>query len=401
MTRSLTALAAALSVLSVLGAVPVVAASSAPLPPARQPVIAFVGESGMNVLHRDFAAVDASDAAHAVGVRVRAVTLPQRGSFEARRQAVRQGPLGHLEPGVVYAVRGTRLLVVSAPGASPKTDVTASGEQFIGTAPTDPTMHGTGVVDAAIGRRFGTAPTAIGVLVLGSVGDAWNWVAQQRWIDLVSMSDYEPASLCRAASAVRAFTARGGLAFSSSGNTTDALEPLSSPNGLPEVYEVGGVDADGKPYVPPHVDSDPWFAAGNVVRPYETGELFSFTTAGYDGFTTTMRFGGTSGATPRTAGWAADLLMQALRLRSAVHGPLSDGRLTGLELRRLLHHVARPTQPSGAAGFAVEGFGRLDRAAIDVASQVLAGRMAEPVRAEDDGYEADVESVRAMAFASC
>lgn len=379
-----------------------VAAVGAPSPaPSRVAVIAFVGESGMNVLHRDFATADGSDPAYPAGVRVRSVSVPRTGSFASRLGVVRRGPLGHLDPGVVYAVRGTRLLVVSAPGASATTDVTGSGEQSLDSEPTDPMLHGTGVVDAAIGRRFGTAPHAIGVLVLGSVSDGWSWVAQQRWIDLASTSSYEPLSTCQGASAVRAFSARGGLVFSSSGNTTDELEPLAAPNGLPEVYDVGGVNSDGTPYLPPHDDSDPWYAAGTVMRPYETGELFRFTTAGSDGVATTMRFGGTSGAAPRTAGWAADVLMASWHLRASSRGPLADGKLTAVELRRLLHHVARPSQPANPAGYAVEGFGSLNRAAIDVAEAVLAGRVDEPQRPDDDGYEAAVESARAAAFARC
>ena len=356
----------------------------------------------MNVLHRDFETADGRDAVYPAGVpAVVGVTLQGTGSFEHRRAQVRAGVLGHLEPGVVYAVRGTRLLVVAAPGASPKTDVTASDEQSISTEPTDPTMHGTGVVDAAIGRRFGTAPDALGVLVLGSVADAWSWVARQSWIDVATTSAYEPGLPCQAAAAVRDFSRSGRLVFSSSGNTTDELEPLTSPNGLPEVYEVGGVDANGRSYLPPHDDTDPWFAAGTVVRPYETGELFSFTTAGYDGISTTMRFGGTSGATPRTAGWAADLLMVAWQQHRASRGPLMDGTLTGAELRRLLHHVARPSQGGGPAGFAVEGFGSLSRERVALAAAVLAGRVVEPQRPEEDAYEAQVEAARATAFMAC
>jgi hypothetical protein len=370
----------------------------------RAAVIAVVGESGMNVLHQDFATTNGRDPAYAAGLpRLTTVTLPSRGTFEQRRAQLKVGPLGHLRPGVVYAVRGTRLLIVSAPSARPITDVTGSQTRVISTSSTDPTLHGTGVVDAAIGRRFGTAPAALAILVLGPPSDAWAWVARERWVDLATTSDYDAVPGCTAVDSVRSIVGSGRLVFSSSGNTTDAGEPLTAPNGLPEVYQVGGVDRDGAPYLPPHQDADPWFAAGTVTRPYETGELYDFTTASQDSLTGTMRFGGTSGATPRTAGWAADLLMWTWRHAVArpPRGPLADGRLTGSELTRLLHAVARPSMPSGDGGFLLEGYGALGAEAAQQARRVLAGSAPEPRRPEDDARQARVDQARQQVFSRC
>lgn len=379
------------------------AASADAQRPTRTAIIAFVGEDGMNVLHHDFDTADGRNPDYPSDIPpVTSVSLPRVGNFAQREAKVAAGPLGHLQPGVVYAVTGTRLLVVAAPSLQPETDVTASGTTVIGAGPSSPTLHGTGVVDAAIGRRYGTAPTAIGVLVLGPPADAWNWVARQAWIDLASTSSYDAVPGCDGVSAVRSFTSSGRLVFSSSGNTTDPAEQVTAPNGLREVYQVGGVDPDGRPYLPPHEDSDPWFAAGTVTRPYQTGELYSFITAADDSDSGSMRFGGTSGATPRTAGWAADLLMWSWQhpgRRS--RGPMRDGQLSGAELATLMHDVARPYFANRPGDYLLEGYGALNRAAIGVATQVLAGAQAEPSRADDDAAAALVSQVREAAFAQC
>jgi hypothetical protein len=385
-----------------------VAAAPAHSAPA---VIAVVGEAGANVLHDDFRAPGGRTPAYpkALG-RVISVSLPASGSFAQRIAAVKEGVLGHLRPGIVYGIRGTRLLVVSAPSESPATDVTGSGttQHTVG-APDDPMLHGTGVVDAAIGTRYGTAPDALALLVLGGQVEAWDWLVAHGGIDIVNMSGYEPVARalgCQTAVDVRRFVAAGGMVFSSSGNTTDAAEQLEAPNGLPEVYHVGGVRDDGAPWgVPPAADPEPFYAIGQVTRPYETGELYSFPTASYSDTSSTMRFGGTSGATPRTAGRAATLLMNGRSLlagRVPTRGPLADHRLTAAEIEHLLRHVAVPYYATQhPAAFAVEGYGYLNAASEARAIDVLRGTAAEPGRAQDDQVEQAVEQARAAAFTAC
>jgi hypothetical protein len=368
------------------------------------PVIAFVGESGLNVLHRDFGTADGTTPAYPAALgRVELVTLPARGSFAAKHAAVGAGPLGHLAPGRIYGIRGTRLLVASAPGAQPLTDVNGSGTRTytVGSSD-DPTLHGTGVVDAAIGTRYGTAPDALALLVLGSSEDAWAWVSSQRGVDVASTSAYGVDAPCTAAASVRRLVSSGRPVFSSAGNTTDAGEQLTSPNGLPEVYQVGGVTADGAPYGTPHQDADVFYGAGQVTRPYQTGELYDFATAAYNSETGSMRFGGTSGATPRTAGWAAQLIAHArAQRRSPSTGPMSDGTLTLTELVRLMHHVAAPSMAGQPGAFYAEGYGALNRRAIRLAADVLDGTAVEPARPADDADEAQVERARAAAFSGC
>ena len=408
MTRRRPLVAAALAAIAVVGNVQAHAAGPHTLD---WPVVAIVGEFGFNVLATDFQTPGGVTPSYPAALGpVTAVALPTLGSFSERVAAVRRGALGHLQPGRLYGIRGTRLLVAAAPGTVPRQDVTGGGTVGVTVGgSSDPMVHGTGVADAAIGTRFGTAPDALGLLVLGDHVDAWDWIGAQRGIDIVSMSTHEPtgrATGCAAAEDVRAFHARGGMVFSSSGNTTDQTEPLSPPHGLPEVYQVGGVHDDGAPWgVPPSADSEPFYAVGQVTRPYVTGELYSFTTAGYDGTTTTMRFGGTSGATPRTAGRAASLLRTARTILSEgtpKRGPLADGRVTGAEVERLLRQVAIPYYAAQhPAAFAAEGYGYLNGAAQVRAESILRGASGAPDRASDDQMESVVEQARAAAFTGC
>lgn len=375
------------------------------------PVVAVVGETaGVNVLHEDFRTADGRDPVYPRGMPTpELVTLPATGSFAARMAAVEAGPLGRPKPGRLYAVRGTRLLFYAAPGVT----------TFVG----GDRGHATGTLSSAVGRRFGTAPDALGLVVPGATPAAFEWLSRQSWVDVASMSTYgvrtvnssEPATtpICLGAEPVSRWINAGHAFFSSSGNTTDQPEALVSPNGLSGVYQVGGVDATGKSWLPGHPEeTDPYYAVGNVVRPYETGELFSFPAAAPDSLTGSVHFGGTSGATPRTAGRAAVLVGEARLLlgsrgrglnladaspgaRLPRTGPLADGSFSAQELVRLLHAVAVPALGAPGARYAVEGYGALTPAAQRAAVQVLRGAAQMPARVEDDTANTAAEQLRA------
>ena len=72
-------------------------------------VIAFVGESALDVLHVDLRARPGASSPSPAAAPVVGVGLPHRGSYADRQRRVAAGPLGHLQPGVVYAIAGTRL----------------------------------------------------------------------------------------------------------------------------------------------------------------------------------------------------------------------------------------------------------------------------------------------------
>ena len=136
------------------------AKASTPMPPASSPapvVVAVLGEAGgVNVLHQDFRTPDGQTPAYPVGMpRPVMVALPHSGDFTSQREVLEAGPLGHLKPGVLYGVAGTRLLLVNA-GTTPYDGVQVNA------------LHATGVADSITGTRTGTDPKALVVLVLSN-----------------------------------------------------------------------------------------------------------------------------------------------------------------------------------------------------------------------------------------
>lgn len=389
-------------------------AAAAPPPAARSAVVVgVIGETDpINVLHEDFAAP--RKVVYPPGMpRPVFVDLPRRGDFAERLEALRRSPLGSPRAGTLYAIRGTRLLLYSVTG----------DEDFLGAD----RLHATGVVSSVIGRKYGTAPDAIAVHIPGVAPAGYDWLAEQEaWIDVATTSVYairgprsdEPGDtlVCLGADPVRSYVADGHIFFTSSGNTTDQPEPLLSPNGLPEAYQVGGADASGRTWLPGHLEeADPFYAFGNVVRPYETSELFSFTAADADALTGGTQFGGTSGATPRTAGRAAQLIAHARAVlgggarpgalaslgtgtRAPRQGPLADGSLTGQELEHLLRQTAVPAEATPGLRYAIEGYGALTNGSLNKARDVLSGRSAPAPRDADDEAHAAAEQARGALF---
>lgn len=383
------------------------AAAGAPAPIPKPVVIAVVGEAGLNLLHEDFA-LAATPPAPPGMPRARTVTLPRHGTFDQRVAAAREDVLGRLAPGQLYRIAHSRVLaVINAGGREEPVDLFADAD------------HGTGVVSAAVGRRHGTAPGALVVLVLGSSDAAWQWVAAQPWIDLVSASYFGVGSVqdgtrttCVEGRAIRALTARGRPVFVATGNGEGA-GTAASPSGHPDAYHVGGVTRDGRTWLPQDRGDGAVSHRITPNRPYDTGELFAFPAAAADSLTGEREFGGTSGAAPRTAGDAALLVAEARRILRSPHGdapggalaragrgvrppargPLRDGALTRDELQRVMRHTAVPYF-SSPEGYAVEGYGAITPTSVRHAIQVLRGVAEEPRRDAEDAFHANVDAVR-------
>jgi hypothetical protein len=400
---------------------------------ASPPVVAVVGEDdGVNVMHSDFKVDGPVD--YPAGMPTpKFVDLPTSGTFDERLAKLASGPLGNLPPGVLYAVRGTRLLFFNG-SDTPKNVITPEKTSF------GPRVHATGVVGAAIGAR-GTAPDALAVYVAGAHSEiaSWRWIAAQPWIDVADLSGYTwetvkedgPVGVpditlptCYAVQEARGAVAAGHAIFSSAGNTVTPDEQQHGPNGLPESYIVGSTDASGRAATPPYVDQfDPQDAYNSAFwatlmawRFYDTGALAFFDITGPNGFDGTQKFGATSGAAPKTAGYALRLIAAARRilgngrngtsalatLGSGVtpptRGPLSDGTFTVAELERVLHHTAIPHEQANPGRYAQEGFGDVNDASTATAIAVLEGTTAEPVRADEDAFHDKVEQARKANF---
>ncbi len=369
----------------------------------RPAIIAITEGSGVNVLHRDFRTRDGEDVELPdTAPTARVVQLPRGGGFTERLARAQEGPLGNLDPGTLYYISGTRLLVY-VPTDAGDFDLLTNME------------HATGTISAAAGLRHGTNPNALVVYVPASTG-GWRWIRHQRWIDVVSVSYYtvvSPQPRCDANRFIRAIAREGRVVFAAAGNAEQA-GLASSPAGAAGAYQVGGVDSQGRPYSPA---SSPTAVTvgGTATRPYETGDRMEFPAAAHDSQTGSQDFGGTSGATPSTAGRATLLIEHARKiLRSSsrgvvrgalarasgaptgrpAHGPLTDGDLTGAELTELLHEVAIPYTPASPLRYFLEGYGALHSDAIERARRVLEGQETVLERADDDAQHDHWERVR-------
>jgi hypothetical protein len=412
------ALGAVLVMFMVWPVAPAPAAEASKAPRSRPVVIAIVGESGFNVLHSDFAAPSQGPPASVVGMPTHvSVALPRSGSFDARLHQAESGPLGHLKPGVLYTVSGTRVVGIISPrrdDASLNAEVDLFGD----------TDHGTGVASSAVGTRFGTAPNALLVMVLGATQEAWRWVAAQPWIDVVSTSYFGVGAVsdgsriaCVEGQALRQLAAEGKPVFSAAGNG-DGLGEVAAPAGAPWVVHVGGVDASGRTWLPGQDSGDQGTTAITPNRPYDAGEQFSFAAASAFSLSGSAPFGGTSGAAPRMAGDAAMLIGAARReLGTSANGPrhsslawqgtlgarptsgpLADGTFTSDELKQLLLHTATPALPASPARYLAEGYGAVTPKSLSFARAVLAGRATAPVRTPDDQAANVVAELRQATF---
>ena len=373
--------------------------------------IAIVGDRGFNPLHVEFRTRDGRDPAYPQGMpRPVRVPLPRAETFDDAMAELAAGPLGDPVPGTLYAVSGTRLLVYATPGE----------EGVLGAG--DDRLHGTAAASSAAGRATGTSPDSLIVFVPGTGAAAYGWLAEQSWIDVASTSVYTipTTAQCAGAAEARALHSNGGLLFSSAGNLSDYYEPLSTPNGLPEVVQVGGTDDAGRTWLPGHLEEEsPFLAAGNVVRPYEVGARYSFPAADGNSLDGSQPFGGTSGATPTVAGYAAELVAEARKLlrdrgsrsgdvlsrrgtgvRPPVRGPLTDGAFTRDELLDLLHRSATPAEV-GPHRYLLEGFGAWDDRSHALALDVLRGRQELPDRSADAEQHTRVEEARALQASRC
>lgn len=375
-------------------------------PPPVVIAIVEVGD-GLNVLHSDFALPPEERRPRVVGMpATQTATLPAGGSFESRLQAAAR-TFGKLTPGELYSVPGTRIIGIYAEHEDEYSIL-------------EDRAHGTGTASSALGLTHGTAPNALLVFIPDTGREAWEWVAEQEWIDVVSSSYVTVLSdgNCPELESVRKIAARGSMIFTAAGNQ-DPGWTTGSPSGIPEAYQVGGVDADGRTYLPPgRTDvSDPVSLTNTSTRPYETGDGFDRLIADPASLRGHVSLSGTSLAGPATAGRAATLIAHARKvLRTPARwnreylavlgpggsvpaqGPLADGNLTSAELTDVLHHTAQPAELPTPFRYLVEGYGAHSDETMDLAIQVLNGTAEAPDRPEEDAMHAEVEAARGHFF---
>jgi hypothetical protein len=168
-----------------------------------------------------------------------------------------------------------------------------------------PSSHGTGVSSVSAGNLHGTCPECLIVFVNGFSEAANEWVLQQDWIDVQSNSwgiSITPASRDRLYAGSdtelqREGSQRGQAVFFSAGNgqanTFTAPNPTlwSSQEGPDWIFTVGAIDPDGHRSYSGHG------------KPADISSIgLSYPSMGGGTVTAESTFGGTSNATPVTAG---------------------------------------------------------------------------------------------------
>ncbi len=227
--------------------------------------------------------------------------------------------------------------------------------------------HGVGTSSVSVGNLYGTCPHCLFVFVNGLREEANEWVAKQDWIDVQTNSfGFSTATRDRVYAGsdtelqLEAVN-RGQSIFFSAGNGIDGnfIVPnptlFSSQEGPDWIITVGAVaPSDGSSY-------------GGHGKPSDISSIGSGYPSAYDGDGTVTAqgfFGGTSNATPVTAGLYAEALYQLRKnmagaSRTQENGTISvgdlpcgaenpecataDGRITVHELRDALFRSANTT----------------------------------------------------------
>lgn len=409
-------------------------------------VIAFV-DSGINPYHQDFRAPEFTHhpAEYIEGFPADAgrldlsLDVADAEGYAAAREAD-DDALWDIEGNRLYWIPGTRIIGgystrAGGAGAFPERKIL------------DENGHGTGVASVAAGQFFGSNPNALIVAVEGLGAASLKWATAQPWIDIVSNSWGNIGNVpLGSAVPTREATRRGQtVAFAGGNGTTNQNSH--------QVFEPGGPVPVDDPCECKFPDSNPtftspyggpsWVLTVGAVSPIN-GQAHWWHSVPVDvsSFGSKWRaahafgvqrdenrdFGGTSCATPVTAGVLSTIIERARhefgdttagqRPEQAVavaqpgaalpaDGPLADGTLTRSEAEALVQSTAFPVdfdaekatwdyaiRPTTDLYYAYQGYGVVNRDSRDLAHQVLLGEAPMPDRAEVDGFIAGVDVLR-------
>ena len=313
----------------------------------------------------------------------------------------------------------------------------------------DDNGHGSGTSSVSAGRWYGSNPNALIVMVEGLGDPPLNWALSQPWIDIVtnswgpSLGGLSTGSVTASRDATRRgqsvlFSAGNGMRNTNSSEAWGAVEDATGvgdpcdcklPNsnltftshnkGPSWIMAVGAASpVNGQSHwwhgIPPDVSSfgSKWRAAAS------NGVLHEHN----------RDFGGTSNASPTTAGVLSAIIERArVALGDTVagqkagavvaqaatgvtppaSGPLADGKLTRAEAEDLVLKTAMPVPfdpvkatwdyaiyPTTPLYFTYQGYGIVDRTSKALALSVLMGEAAMPVRTEVDAWMAQLDAAR-------
>lgn len=418
-------------------------------------VIAFV-DSGINPYHQDFRAPEFNHhpskyiegyPKDAPALKLALDVADKKGYEAARKADALEWP--KVQASKLQWFPGTRVIGGISIGAG------GSGA-FPEFPILDENGHGTGVASVAAGQYFGSNPNALIVMVEGLGGASLEWATSQKWIDIVSNSWGNIGNLpLGSAQTSKEATERGQTVAFASGNgasntnsstafpadgpvedpckckTPDSNPSLTSPYGGPSwVLTVGAVSPiNGQAHwwhsIPVDVSSfgSKWRAAGAFgvkIQPKDEDNI------------ETRDFGGTSCATPVTAGVLSAVIEAAREAlndniagqkadqvvakagpgaQKFAKGPLEDGKLTREEAETIVMKTAFPVaadpekitwdyavRPTTEAYFVYQGYGVVNRDSKALALKVLFGAEELADRAEVDQWLTVVDALRDAAW---
>lgn len=402
----------------------------APAVPAEQvPVVVIaVVDTGINPYHADFAAETYPDqllrdvtqdftappSTYLPGYPQDARELPVtlgKGYRPSEDEPLWTGGHATIPLNTLHWIPGTK--VIGAMDGSDRSFVNSARDV---TPLLDDDGHGTAAASVAVGNLYGSCSRCL--LVFVESAGPHGWVYDQPWIDLVSHSFGSLANVgapgLQAPLQPRAAAERGQVALVAAGNgvengfVTPEQTYLSPFTGPPWVVRVGAVErSTRKPILgtgkPVDVSS---YGAGAIPAAHAFDDQDAY------------GFGGTSAATPITAGVAGRALGAARTAAgdtgtstrqpgvlaagaATATGPLSDGSLTRGELVDVVTHTAQHdgtqyaldplaptplTSPDNPAQYLVEGYGIADEASAVRAEAVVRGELALPERPDEERF---------------
>lgn len=391
--------------------------------PAAPAVVVATFDSGLNPFHpcwRENASEDTRSVLPQLPADAQPLPLvfdsTYNGSLANGSLAANKASLDSMRPDTVYFMPSTRLLFAS----------------FFGSQIIDMDGHGAPASSQIACSKFayGSQAFVLGInradMNASEQSFMYDWLAEQTWIDVVHFNFGDIPFLLGAAieldEGVDRLIASGKFVVLPAGNgvlgTGAGAFPteVSYLTGPPGSLVVGSCDGSG------------WTVYSNYdphVCPDGSG-----TRAASETGSGQREFEGTSSASPKAAGYAAELLW---RLRSQFNvttwtspesllripdpsqwptlGPLKDGLLTAGEFHEVIRKTADPelrpdrldgrsttfgipAVPAPMAQYAKQGYGKLTDATLEDAFSVLSGMTVMPLRPTEDDMYAASETIR-------
>jgi hypothetical protein len=428
-------------------------------------VIAFV-DSGINPYHQDFRAPDFKHhpSTYIKGYPATAEEVPlsfdvaDSQGYAAARERDDADVLSKMRSSRLYWFPGTRIIGGYSAAAGGRGTPTSP---FPDRPVLDENSHGTGVASVAAGQFYGSNPNALIVMVEGLGDDSLGWATSQPWIDIVSNSwgNIGGVPLGETSASRNAVNRGQTVAFAAGNGATNTnsygacpaqanmcVKPWANDGGpVPVEDPCKCKTPDSNPSTTSPYGGPSWLLTVGATSPINGQahwwhsipvDVSSFGSkwraAAHTGIqrSESRDFGGTSCATPITAGVLSAVIDRARQVFGDVTGgqrpgqvvaaatpgatipatgPLADGALTRAEAEAIVIKVTThvPFDPQKAPwdyairpttgtpyDYAVQGYGVVNRDSKALSLKVLMGEIPMPDRSDVDQVIAAFDTLR-------